>query len=146
MKSLTLMALLLGIALGGAGVRVLAPAPAFAQMMSPMPMASGSMHGIQMSPGQCNAMRSTMMSKMHSQADRSMMNSMMGMHNSMLHASMTGNADHDFLAMMIPHHQAAVQMAQAELQYGKDPKVRALAQRIISAQEKEIAEMSTWLK
>ena len=140
-----LTTLLFGMALGATGIRFLAPAPVFAQMTSPMPMASaGMMHPA--SHGQCSSLRSAMMSKMHSPADRSMMNSMMGMHDSMMHAQMTGNADHDFLAMMIPHHEAAVQMAKDELKYGKDPKVRALAQRIISAQQKEIAQMTSWLK
>lgn len=128
--------LIAGLALGAVGVRLLEPSPAAAQMTSPMPM----------SADQCSAMHSAMMSKMHSAADHAMMSSMMGMHEAMLHATMTGNADHDFLAMMIPHHQAAVQMAKAELQYGKDPKVRALAGRIISTQQQEIAEMTAWLR
>ncbi len=135
MKSrIELMTLLLGIVVGSTGVHFLTPSRASAQMM-PVPNES-----------QCSAMHSAMMSKMHSPADHAMMVSMMSMHDSMLHTNMTGNADHDFLTMMIPHHQAAVQMAKAELQYGKDPKVRALAQQIISAQDKEIAQMSSWLK
>jgi uncharacterized protein (DUF305 family) len=57
----------------------------------------------------------------------------------------SGNADHDFIANMIPHHQGAIDMATVELQYGRDDETRRLAERIIATQQQEIAEMNTWL-
>jgi uncharacterized protein (DUF305 family) len=53
----------------------------------------------------------------------------------------SGDVDHDFVAMMIPHHQAAVDMARAELRYGHDEQLRRLAQDIIAAQTREIGIM-----
>jgi uncharacterized protein (DUF305 family) len=50
----------------------------------------------------------------------------------------TGDPDHDFAAMMIPHHQGAVDMAKLELQFGKNPVLRRLAQGIIVEQLQEI--------
>ena len=56
-------------------------------------------------------------------------------------APASGNADRDFAAMMIPHHQGAVEMAEAELRFGHDPVLRRLAQGIIVEQRQEIAVM-----
>ena len=56
----------------------------------------------------------------------------------------TGDTDTDFVAHMIPHHQGAVDQADVELKYGKDPQMRALAENIIKAQKKEIAFMKRW--
>jgi uncharacterized protein (DUF305 family) len=58
----------------------------------------------------------------------------------------TGNSDVDFVQGMIPHHQGAIDMAKVQLQYGKDPELRKMAETIISDQEKEIAQMQGWLK
>lgn len=57
----------------------------------------------------------------------------------------TGDADADFLTMMIPHHQSAIDMARIELEEGDDEATRALAQKVIDAQEAEIALMQEML-
>jgi hypothetical protein len=53
----------------------------------------------------------------------------------------TGDVDHDFTAMMIPHHQGAIDMAVAELRYGHNEQLRRIAQEIIVEQQQEIAAM-----
>ena len=53
----------------------------------------------------------------------------------------TGDVDRDFVAMMTPHHQGAIDMAQAELQYGHNPLLARVAQGIIVEQLQEIAAM-----
>lgn len=69
---------------------------------------------------------------------------MQKMHEAMMVAP-SGNVDVDFVRGMIPHHQGAIDMAKIELEKGTDPEIRALAEGIIAAQEKEIAEMQAWL-
>jgi uncharacterized protein (DUF305 family) len=72
--------------------------------------------------------------------------SMKTMDHDMSSAPMNMNVDHDFAAMMIPHHQGAIDMAKGELKYGKDPIMRRLAEEIIVDQKSEIDLMNRWLK
>ncbi len=60
-------------------------------------------------------------------------------------APMNANIDHDFVTMMLPHHQGAIDMAKSELSYGSDPIMRRLAQEIIVDQQSEIDAMKLWL-
>lgn len=53
----------------------------------------------------------------------------------------SGDVDRDFVEMMIPHHQGAIDMAVAVLRYGRNPQLRRLAQEIIVTQQQEIAAM-----
>jgi len=53
----------------------------------------------------------------------------------------SGDVDRDFAAMMIPHHQGAIDMAEAELRFGKNEQLRRIAQEIIVDQQQEIAAM-----
>jgi hypothetical protein len=53
----------------------------------------------------------------------------------------TGDVDRDFVAMMVPHHQGAIDMAQAVLRYGRNEQLRRLAQEIVVTQQQEIAAM-----
>ena len=62
-----------------------------------------------------------------------------------MHAAMmtkpTGDVDRDFVAMMVPHHQGAIDMAIAEIRYGRDIRLKRIAQEIIVDQQQEIAAM-----
>jgi len=70
-----------------------------------------------------------------------MMQSMAKMDHEMMAAPMTGDPDQDFAAMMIPHHQGAIDMAELFLLYGKDPVLRRLSLEIIVTQAQEIEAM-----
>jgi uncharacterized protein (DUF305 family) len=72
--------------------------------------------------------------------------SMDKMHMAMQAVARSGNSDIDFVRLMLPHHQAAIDMAKTELLYGKDPQMRRLAQEIITDQQSEIELMGRWLK
>lgn len=72
--------------------------------------------------------------------------SMDKMHMAMSAISQSGNVDVDFVRLMLPHHQAAIDMAKIQLLYGKDPQMRRLAQEIITDQQSEIELMQLWLK
>ncbi len=77
-------------------------------------------------------------------ADQAMMAGMATMSHAMTNAPMTGDPDQDFVAMMLPHHEGAVDMARVELRYGKDPAMRRLAGQIVAAQTREEAIMRRW--
>jgi hypothetical protein len=53
----------------------------------------------------------------------------------------SGDVDADFVAMMVPHHQGAIDMAKAQLRYGRNEQLRRIAQEIIVTQQEEIAAM-----
>lgn len=64
----------------------------------------------------------------------------------MRQAPMSGVSEHDFVSMMMPHHQGAVDMAKAVLLYTQDPEIRNLALGIIAEQQNEIKVMQAWLQ
>ncbi|RZT08403.1 protein of unknown function [Duganella sp. CF402] len=64
----------------------------------------------------------------------------------MMAAPMNGVAEHDFVTMMMPHHQGAIDMAKAVLLYTQDPEIRNLALGIIAEQQNEIKVMQAWLQ
>ncbi|MGI4794338.1 MAG: CopM family metallochaperone, partial [Janthinobacterium lividum] len=57
----------------------------------------------------------------------------------------SGNPDRDFVVGMLPHHQGAIDMAEVELKYGRDPALRAMARDVIASQGKEQQFMRAWL-
>ena len=76
-------------------------------------------------------------SQFETDMDKGMARMMQDMHG----PGYTGNSDHDFLAMMIPHHEGAIDMARLVLIHGRDPLVRQLAEEIIASQTIEIVGM-----
>jgi uncharacterized protein (DUF305 family) len=72
--------------------------------------------------------------------------SMEKMHGDMRAIKPSGNSDVDFVNLMLPHHQAAINMARTELLYGQDPQMRRLAQEIVTDQQSETELMQLWLR
>lgn len=103
-------------------------ASAIIAIVSTIPAAAQMKHG---------AMPDTPAVKANMEAHQKMMDAMNGM-------KPTGDADKDFVMMMIPHHQGAIDMAEVELKYGKDPELKKMAEKIIADQKKEIGEMKKW--
>jgi uncharacterized protein (DUF305 family) len=75
-----------------------------------------------------------------------LISSMDKMHTAMGAVKPSGDTDVDFVRLMLPHHQAAIDMAKTQLLYGKDPQMRRLAQEIITDQQLEIELMQRWLR
>ena len=80
------------------------------------------------------------------EAHTALMDGMDQMNSDMMMGSMVEDIDVAFVCGMIPHHQGAISMAKAELQYGDDEWARAMAQKVIAAQEQEMADMLAWLE
>lgn len=80
------------------------------------------------------------------QAHADLMAGMDAMHRDMMTGANVEDIDVAFVCGMIPHHQGAISMAKAELAHGDDEWAKAMAQKVIDAQEAEIAEMLAWLE
>jgi len=62
-----------------------------------------------------------------------------------MHMQMSGDTDKDFASLMSAHLQGAIDIAKAEIEYGKDPQLRELAQRIVDTQGKDVKLLLEWL-
>jgi uncharacterized protein (DUF305 family) len=135
MKQLVIGAAL-GLALGAAGTGL-------AQQggTQQMPMNQGMQHG-QMMQGQAQH-QDHATSASAGPAEKAYRAAMAKMHKAMA-IKYTGDADKDFVAGMIPHHQGAIDMAQVQIKYGKDPEIRKLAEAVVRDQTREIGEMKAW--
>ncbi len=118
--------------LAGAAAMVVAPAHAQHRHAEPMPRPRHS----EPLPGP--SPQAEFAGEMH--------HAMKAMREAMDAVPMSGDPDRDFLAMMIPHHQGAIDMARLVLIHGRDPLVRQLAEEIIAAQQAEIRSMTARLR
>ena len=102
--------------------------------------------GMMMNMDQMQSMMESMMpAEGDSESTKDFKQADMGMMQGMA-VEYTGNADVDFRLKMIPHHQGAIDMAKVALEHGTDPETKALAEAIIAAKEREIAEMTAWVE
>jgi len=76
---------------------------------------------------------------------QALMATMAPMHEDMMAGMTATDLDVAFVCGMIPHHQGAIDMAKVQLEFGSDPFAREMAQKIIAAQEAELAQMRAWL-
>ena len=126
-------ALLMALAIGPALAQAPAAQPPATHMPGMQPgmampgMKPGTPHGMSMSASQTE-----------------MRQKMDVMNKTMTDAPMTGDPDQDFVSMMMPHHQGAIDMARIYLRDGKDPAIRRMAQKVITDQEREIGEFKAW--
>lgn len=88
---------------------------------------------------------STVTTEKQSPATTDFMMAMTKMHKPMMDGIMDKDVDVAFIKGMIPHHQGAIDMAEIELKYSKNPQLRKLAEEIIANQKKEIKYMKEWL-
>ena len=95
-------------------------------------------------PGMMESMQSAMSGM--DEAHQDLMRGMIATHEPMMEAMMAEDPDIAFACGMIPHHQAAIDMAKAELQHGDNDWAKQKAQQIIDAQEKEIAELQAFIE
>ena len=79
-------------------------------------------------------------------AHADLMEGMDELNRQMMAGMMAEDVDVAFVCAMIPHHQGAINMARAELEHGDDEWAREMAQKVIDAQEQEIAQMLAWLE
>ena len=99
-------------------------------------------HGAMGDTGTSTSMQSTDTAGM---SGKSMMSTMQSNMDQMKAMASTGNPDNDFAAMMKVHHMGALEMAQLEVAMGTDAQLKQMAQKMIDEQQKEIAELNTFL-
>jgi len=97
-------------------------------------------------PDASPAAESTQMDHAPSESAQAYMDAMRTMTDAMERMEMRGEPNADFALMMIPHHQSAIDMAEAYLEHGDDPELTNLANAIVSAQQEEIDFLQNWLE
>ena len=113
-------------------------------MQRMMPMMEKMMQGGMMQGGMMQDM--PMDTAGMSDAAKAYMEAMKRMDGPMMQGIQAGDPDVAFVQAMIPHHQGAIDMARAVLQFGKDDQVKAWANQVITAQQAEIDAMREWLQ